>query len=328
MLPTPQALVTAGRRDYGRFDARPPLVNPLDQWSGPARQLRRMRLKEWIYFTLVHPQLFSSMAIQDANYISSSEMYACLRADAKLHQHARTGVGGTLQMPVRLYPSRARFAARDYELYYEFGPEDGDHRIEIHIGADKHGAALDASLILHGDRASAPLSVSSRIPGGQMYTHKRAFPVSGTYRIGDTELAFNADRDLALLDEHKTFLPYRTQWTWGTFATVSDGEILGANLIERQETPGEPQEGCVWIDTASRPLDDISFTRSGSAWQAVSADRQLQLSFVPDGIKHVKHQLLIAAIDYEQIFGHYSGSLYGRTITQAPGVIEQMRARL
>jgi Protein of unknown function (DUF2804) len=328
MLPSPQALVTAGRRQYGRFDARPLTVNPLDQWSGPARRLKRLRLKEWIYFTLVHPELFSAMAIQDANYVSSSEIYAWRRTDGKLHQHARTGVGGTLQMPQRLYPSRVRFAARNYELFYEFGTERGEHRIGIHIGADRHGTGLDASLVLHGERASAPLSLSSRIPGGVMFTHKRAFPVSGSYRIGDTELVFKADRDLALLDEHKTFLPYRTRWTWGTFATIADGTILGANLIERQETPGEQQEGCIWIGQALHPLNDISFARSGATWQAVSADGQLQLSFVPDGTKHVKHQLLIAAIDYEQIFGRYSGSVCGREIADVPGVVERMHARL
>jgi hypothetical protein len=323
-----QALVLDGERSYGRLPERPLQLNPLDQWSGGLRRLKRMRLKEWIYFTLLHPDLFTAMAIQDANYVSSSEIYACLRSDNRVHEHARNGLGGTLHMPERLYPSRCRFAARNYELLYEFGPAEGEHRIEIAIAAARHGAALRASLVLYGDRASAPLSVSSRIPGGAIFTHKRAFPVSGTYAVGDMTVRFDPDRDLALIDEHKSFLPYRTRWTWGTFATVADGTILGANLIERPELAGADQEGGVWIDAGIEPLDDITFTDAGDHWQVRSADASAELIFTPAGAKQVNHQLLVAAIDYRQIFGTYSGTLRGRGVDNVRGVVETMNARL
>jgi hypothetical protein len=62
----PLSLVTEGTRAFGRFDARPTVVNPLDEFVELEQRLRRFRLKEWIGFTLVHPDLYSSLVIQDA----------------------------------------------------------------------------------------------------------------------------------------------------------------------------------------------------------------------------------------------------------------------
>jgi hypothetical protein len=54
-MPELDSLVDAGQgRRYGRFAARCDSVNPLDEYSGAARSLRRFRLKEWIGFTLLH----------------------------------------------------------------------------------------------------------------------------------------------------------------------------------------------------------------------------------------------------------------------------------
>ncbi|MCL2420152.1 MAG: DUF2804 domain-containing protein, partial [Conexibacteraceae bacterium] len=81
--------------------------------------------------------------------------------------------------------------------------------------ANDKAPAIRADLTLHADRASAPLSVSSRLPGGKLYTHKALFPVSGTYSVGGANVEFDPARDLAVIDEHKSFFPYRTDWLWG-----------------------------------------------------------------------------------------------------------------
>jgi hypothetical protein len=43
----PAALVEDGVRHGGRLPARPVRVNPLDEFGGTSRLLRRLRLKEW-----------------------------------------------------------------------------------------------------------------------------------------------------------------------------------------------------------------------------------------------------------------------------------------
>src|SRR5215475_10264004 len=103
------SLVEGGVRRYGRFAARPGCVNPLDAYQGVSRALRRLRLKEWIGFTLIHPDWYSSLIMQDANYLASSEIYAYDRRTATLSQHAANAGGGSLHMPERLTSSHCSF---------------------------------------------------------------------------------------------------------------------------------------------------------------------------------------------------------------------------
>jgi hypothetical protein len=330
-------LVSGGSRAYGRFTARPDAVNPLDEPSRVPRGLRRLRLKEWVGFTLVHPELYSSMIIQDANFLASSEIYAFDRSSGKLHQHAANARGGSLGMPDTLLGSHPVFGKPGYRLEYTFSGDGKRARIQADIAATATAPAIAADLTLHGDLASPPLSVSSRIPGGKLYTHKALFPAEGTYRVGDTELAFDPGRDLAIIDEHKSLFPYRTDWLWGTLATMTGGSPVGANFAARPGVRGEEEESCIWTPAACEPLSDIRFTQAGpdptATWQVSSADGRLDVIFTPEGRKDVKVQLGVFALDYYQMFGTYRGALRSLDATEylldgVHGVCESFRARL
>jgi hypothetical protein len=331
-----EALVERGTRNYGRFANRPAHLNPRDEFPGVFGAVRRWRLKEWIGFTLVHPELYSSMIMQDAQYLASSEIYAYQRATRAFHQHSATSRGGRLGLPAVLPGSNPRFAVKGYSLEYEFGPLDGAHRIRFDIGATADAPGFQGELTLNGELAAPPLSISSRLPGGALYTHKSAFPAEGTVRFGPTEVTFDATRDLAILDEHKSFLPYRTHWLWGTFLLHADGGFLGANLVDRPELPGQPEESCLWTPGRVEPLADVAFEpESGAAsspWHIHSADGRLDVRFEPEGRKSTKHQFGVAAVDYFQMFGRYRGTVRGAERTYElvgiHGVCESMRARL
>jgi hypothetical protein len=332
----PVSLVEGRVRHYGRFASRPANVNPLDEFGGPLRALRSLRLKEWVGFTLSHPDLYSSMIIQDAHYLSSSEIYAYDRERGALHQHARNGRGGALRLPAKLAGSHCVFAAAGYRLEYEFGRDGGAHRVRFDIAASKTAAAFAGDLTLHPGQASPPLSVSSRLPGGRMYTHKAIYPASGTVRIGDEEFVFEADRDLAILDEHKSLLPYRTRWLWGTFGLHTDAGLVGANFVERPSVAGQEDESCVWTPAAAEPLADLRFEPASAdpkaAWHVASRDGRLDVTFEPEGRKQVHHQLGLFSIDYFQLFGSYRGAVRGAggvyEFDGVHGVCESMRARL
>lgn len=332
-----QALVEGGTRHYGRFAARPATVNPLDEFGPVSRVLRRQRLKEWVGFTLLHPRWYSSLIMQDAHYLASSEIYAYDRERAALHQHASTKRGGTLALPTGLAGSHCAYHTRGYTLEYDFAPDgNGLHRLRIDIAASPTAPAFGGELELHADGASAPLSVSSRLPGGRMYTHKAIFPVSGTMRIGERTIAFDPARDLAILDEHKSLLPYRTSWLWGTFALPAERGPVGANFADRPSVPGAEEESCLWVPGGCEPLTDVGFAPASTdplaPWTIASRDGRLDVTFEPEGRKSVKHQLGVFAIDYFQLFGRYRGTLRGAdreySLDGVHGVCESMRARL
>jgi hypothetical protein len=331
----PAALVEDGVRHGGRLPARPVRVNPLDEFGGTSRLLRRLRLKEWAGFTLFHPDVWSSVIVQDAQYLASCEFYAHDRRTGTLHQHAANARGGSPALPEELLDGgHCAFEKTGHRVVYDFAEREGRHT----IGATGTAPAVTAELTLDARGASAPLSVGSRLPGGgRMYTHKAVFPAEGLLRVGSEEYVFEAGRDLAVLDEHRSLLPYRTRWLWGTFALPTADGPVGANFADRPELPGEPEESGIWAPGACEPLGEISFTpeRPGdpaAPWRIASRDGRLDVVFEPEGRKEVRHQLGLFAIDYFQMYGRYRGVLRaGGTehgIDGVHGVCESMRARL
>lgn len=333
-----ETLVTQGGRATGLFDVRPTRVNPLDAFGGVRRAAQRLRLKEWVGWTLMHRELSSSLILQDANYLASSEIYVRDATSQRLTQHSATARGGSLHLPEALYGSSPKIERPGYRIAYDLGPVGGTHHIHVDIAAKGSEPAIRAELDLDGSRASAPLSVSQPLlPRGQMYTHKLVFPVSGTLTVGELTYVFDPARDLIILDEHKTFLPYRTHWLWGTFASQHHDGIVGANFCERPDVAGTPGESCLWVPDAAGaptclPLDQVAFVAESedplARWHGFSHDGQLDVTFTPDGRKDVKHQLVLAAIDYWQLYGTWSGTVAGRPVDAVRGVMEKMDARL
>lgn len=328
---TLERLVVDGKRLYGRFEARPHDVDPLDEPSKLPRSLRRFRLKEWVGFTLFHPEISSSMILQEAHYLASSEIY--VRDQKGMVEHSRNVKGGSLKLPHVLFPSNPSIAVSGYRIAYDWAEQPtGRHRISVSVDATADQEAITMELELNGANASAPLSVSSPLPGGSMYTHKVAYSASGTVTVGDRTYTFDPTRDLAVLDEHRTILPYRTNWLWGTFAGMTPDGVIGANFAERPIVPGTDEESALWTPGACEPLADITFKQETSdplsPWKITSADGRLDVTFTPEDRKGVKHQLVVASIDYWQLVGTYTGTVAGYEVKDVRGVCESMCARL
>lgn len=339
---TVDALVEQGRRHWGRFAARPDQVDPLDAVTGLRRRFEDFRLKEWVGFTLIHPDWAGSMIIQDAKYLASSEIYGYRRSTGELYEHAATG-RGRATLPSRLLEGgRCTFEVDGYRLEYHFDRDGGRHRIMINISESVAGRAFSGELELDAGRSSAPLAVSSPLRRRQtgaavaMFTYKEIFPSAGELQVDGNKIIFDPDRDFAIIDEHHSHFPYRTEWTWGTFATRAHAGIVGANFAARRQPPGTEEESCIWTPSGCEPLSDITFARLASDDRAqvrvLSADERLDLIFTPQGRKNARHQLVAVAMDYFQQCGTYRGtvrSLDGTSypIDDVPGVHEWMHAR-
>ena len=145
-------LVVAGTRRYGRLPTRPAVVDPLAEYHGLARARRRLRLKEWVGFTLLHPEVHSSLILQDAHYLASSEIYVYDRAAAVLHQHSATARGGSLNLPHNLMDNSCAIDRRGYRIAYDFSLQTGRHHIKIEIAATGEAPAIVADLTLNAPR--------------------------------------------------------------------------------------------------------------------------------------------------------------------------------
>ncbi|MDR1393444.1 MAG: DUF2804 domain-containing protein [Bifidobacteriaceae bacterium] len=330
---TATSVVEDGQRHWGRFLHTPTDANPAAALTGLRGAFESFRTKEWAGFTITHPEFFSSMIIQDAKYLLSSEWYLYDAATKSLAQHAANARAGSVRLPANILRSEVAFAAKGYRVSYSFNEER--IRVRFDLAAAKDGPAATGELILDPSKASPPLVVSARLPKGSMYTNKIIFPAAGSIRVGEREYVLDPDRDFAILDEHKSRLPYRARWTWGTFAQPVEGGYVGANFAIRPQLPDQQEESCIWTPDAAEPLANIIFSPLGDSpsadWSVRSADGRLDVVFSPFDRKDVNQQLVLAEIRYSQMYGVYSGTLRGEHRTwqfdAVHGVLEKMAMR-
>ncbi|GAA4155177.1 DUF2804 domain-containing protein [Gryllotalpicola daejeonensis] len=319
----------------GRLAERPRDFDPLAGRGGLGRRWHDFRLKEWVGFTLFHPELYGSMIIQDAKYLATSELYIHDRASGRLDEHAASGRRSELELPSAglMFGGTCAFTARGFELGYRFDEDAGSHSIRVEIAATAKAQAIRGELILDAAGASAPLVVDTPLgASASMFTHKRIYPIAGTLTVGERAYRFDPARDLVIIDEHRSRLPYRTEWTWGTFALRTEsGGIVGANFADREQPAGAEEESGIWVPDAVEPLSDVAFAPASAdplaPWTARSADGRLDVEFVPEGRKGVRRNFGIVAIDYFQLYGVYEGTVAGFAVRGTHGVLERMRMR-
>jgi hypothetical protein len=332
----PEALASGGRISFGRFDARPTSADPLAGTPAPLRWWRRTRLKGWLGFLLVHPDRSTSFIVQDAKYLASSDLLSYDHRSGAFQHRQVVGPPGSLRLPPDLFGSTVRFRRPGYDIGVELGPADGDHLIRFDVAATAGFDPVRGELTLHTANGSAPLSVSSRLPGGSMFTWKQVFGVSGTLHVGGHAITYDPDRDVAIVDEHRSLLPHRTDWTWGTFAALVDDAVVGASFASRPHEAGQEEESALWVGGGSEPLSEITFSTDPddptSPWSITSLDGRLDVTFTPSRRHTVHRDLGLFAIDYFTMYGTYDGVVRGvsgaHRIEGVHGVCERMHARL
>ncbi|MDR1236882.1 MAG: DUF2804 domain-containing protein [Propionibacteriaceae bacterium] len=330
---TAASVVDNGQRHWGRFLRTPSNANPAAAFPGLKGAFESFRTKEWVGFTITHREFFSSMIVQDAKYLLSSEWYLSDIASQSLAQHAANLLAGSVRLPADILHSQVNFAAKGYHIHYGFSEQQVV--ITIDLAQTKTAPAVHGKILLDAAKAAPPLVVSTRLPKGSMYTNKIIFPASGAISVGNRASVFDPSQDFAILDEHKSHLPYRTTWTWGTFALPVEGGYAGANFAIRPALPGQEEESCIWTPDAAEPLANVHFTQlrddPRSDWSIESTDGRLDVLFSPLGHKGVDQQLVLAEIHYLQMYGQYSGILRGENGTwefkEVHGVCEKMDMR-
>ncbi len=326
-------LTIGGRLQYGWMPTRPRRADPLDGARSPLTPLRRTRLKEWLGVFITHPEWSAGFLLNDAKYLTASDFHAYHWASDTLVTHATSG---GVRLPADVLDRVASATRPGYDICCEFGGDGGTHRIAIDLAADDDGPAVRGDLTLDGASASAPLSVSERLPRGSMYTWKQAFPVSGTLRVGEQTIEYLPTRDVLLVDEHRSLLPYRTDWDWGTFAFPTADGIVGANFASRPHRADQRGESGLWIDGGCEPLGEVTFTPAGDdpldPWTITSDDGRLEVEFTPRRRKPTLIDYKVVIMDYFMMYGSYRGVLRGarrsHEVRDVHGSCERMHARL
>lgn len=336
----PLALVEGGRIAEGFF--RLP-VRRVDMLSAtkPAVPLgrlgRRLRLKEWVGFGICHPDLYGGILVQHAGFAASGAVYLYDRRHKRHYEWSVFDLPTRAHMPESLWHDETRCGRGDRRMRFEHDLDHGRHRIDVAIKAGRGMPAVRVDLELRQDLGLVePLVIS--LPIGRehhTYTHKSPLETAGTIRIGADVFTFDPTRDLCNLDEQKTYYPYRSAWWWGSFAVrTAAGRAVMLNVVNQMTSPDHPGEDAMWVDGKLQwlPRPTIEPAGEDGVWRIADAAGRMQLTFRSAGAKTENMNLGLAAIDYAQHYGEWSGTLVddqGEThrIDAAFGALERMQAR-
>ncbi len=320
---TPERLVGKdGLIRFGTFRRPFENLNILDspltsQGKGIPMPLKWTRLKEWQHFGIVTPAKYFGMVVFNAKFMSVSFVYCYDREKKVFLEHSRQGTGRTAKVAPQLYNGYCEFKQKGYSLTFENRLESGFHRLSFDIKEKKGLPAMRADIRLAEDLDTMePLvQVSPVKPWRPLYTHKAALPAEGFVEVGGERLELDPARDIALMDEQKTFYPYFSFWEWSTAAgRDAAGRIVAFNLCRNMIADDETaNENCLWVDGKISLLSAARFDFDQSdvmkKWKMRTTDSRVSLEFEPAGERAEKINLGLIKSDFHQPFGLYNGSI-------------------
>ncbi len=252
LMEAPDRAVVDGQVQFGRFNKPFRELNLLDARCGIPRLfgLRRLRLKEWVHFALIHPDWYLSMAVVDAGFMATSWLHVFDRQKSKAFEHVRKLPPWKFHAPANVLDHSAEFETRGYRVFVHNHVENHMHLLQIEVSAQRSLPSVSGTVTPHEDPArTQPLVAMLPLgPNRPMFTHKSGGPVSGSLEIAGQRVEFTPNRDAGLLDFHKAYYPRQTFWRWATFATIdSSGNLLGVNLTQNVIKDDERfNENCIW----------------------------------------------------------------------------------
>jgi hypothetical protein len=311
LLDPPPAVIEQGKPRVGRFRAPVPVVNI----NGGG--LARMRLKEWHYTAITTQDYFVAFAVVQLGYVANVFAYVVPRARPSRVKQLELVVplGRGLEFAPSSTHGTTRFARGVNEIVTLEGA-----RLSGHVVCEG-GASLALVHALSNDRVA--------------YTHKgNLYATSGHLAFDGTPIPLSGG--FATLDWTRSQASRETRWNWASFAgRDTEGRPLGLNLSADvyDDARGESEENAAYLDGTVRGLAGVTFTVPRSPdrmpWRITSKHGdEVSLVFSPLGVRAQDLDVGIVKSRFVQPYGTFTGTLLGRRVESAFGVVEDHLAVL
>ncbi len=307
-----------GRPRFGVFPGAVREVNVADYrhrtaMGGPAGPFARwLGFKQFQYFGIISDAALFGCALANLRTLGLGFVYLHVPGRGMVVERSvRTPLGLGLELsgsPVA-GESRMKAGALDVRFGYQDAPRRKTMRVRL-------GNELAVEAVLDESAAGfEPMSLCTRIGrNGWVYAHKVAgVPVAGTIRHGDAAIDLASAHAYAHHDFSAGYMRRETFWNWACLSGETvDGRPVGLNVsCGVNETSFT--ENCFWLDGKLHALGLCHFTyewdRPMEPWRVASNDGRLDLTFVAEGQHAERLDLGLAASDFKQIFGRFSGTL-------------------
>ncbi|HOO55543.1 MAG TPA: DUF2804 domain-containing protein [bacterium] len=343
---TPERIVENGKFNYGVFKTPFKNLNMQDAELAGAlrllpRPLRKLRLKDWQHYAIIHPDFYFGTVIFNAHFTAKAFFYAYDRRNGRLIEYLKMPLSHRVHVAENLFNGTSSVNEKGFSIEYTNRIGEGHHDIKIDIGecGDKPAVKCDIQ-VLEDTTATQPLIVSLPLGGNRsMYSHKVVCPAAGTIATGGETVTLEPGRDIALVDVHKAYYPHHFWWKWANFAGFdSSGKIIGANLTDNLIKDQAAWNECaVWYDGKLSLLGPITFdfdpAETTRPWHIRDSEGRVELDFVPEKEKIEELNLGLFRTHYRQPLGCFNGYLVDDSgmhheVREIFGVAEHMDSHL
>lgn len=313
--PSPEALVINGQTQWGTFDTALSKINLLDSENPLGTKfpkfLKPFRLKEWEAFQIDSEDYFVLGAIYQTNVASLNILSLWDKKKNTLQTWQSYARPSQLVMADNLIESVNHLSTSNSSLWFHNQLDKGLCRIEGRFkGKNKDKPNFSLNCLLTS--CSKPSVVSMPLGKNRgLYTHKEVFNVSGSMQIGAEKINFT-DSNLAIIDDHKGFYPYKLHYDWITgMETHENGDVLAFNLTKNQVIkPVEYNENLLWLNGERHPLPPVHFEhQKDGTWHIRDDIGYVDLVMKPEQHLIIKNDFIVSKIDYHAPFGTFSGTL-------------------
>ncbi len=268
--------------------------------------------KQFQYFGVISDELLFGCALANLRTLGLAFVYLHLPGRGLVvEKSVRTPLG--LGLELSRSPITGRSRLRSGALSVQFGYEDHPRAKSMRVTLGRK-LTIDARM----DETAAgfePMSLCTRIGrNGWVYAHKVAgVPVTGRIRFEGAELDLATARSFGHHDFSAGYMRRETFWNWACLSGESaDGRPVGLNVsCGVNETSFT--ENCFWLDGRIHRLGlchfEYDWDRPLEPWRVTSNDGRLDLTFESEGQHRERLDLGLAASDFKQIFGRFSGEL-------------------
>jgi hypothetical protein len=315
---TPQLIDSSGDAQFGIFDSPVNEINYRDFELYSPLGRRRGKLARWFGFKqfqflgALSPRLLFGCALADTNLVGTAFVYLYDPVTNHYEEHSfRPLLARGLKFDQRPEDGSASFSTPGAEITMQTSPHSEQRSLHVDLAS---GVSIDAQFN-ESEPAIEPMRICTRSGAtGWVYARKTAGQaVTGTVRWRDHDYDLAALGTLGHNDWSAGYMRRRTYWNWSCLAARDQhGAVVGLNAAAGVNETGFT-ENCFWRDGKLHKIDSVNFHYDRrdlmKPWRVTSYDGCIDLRFEPVGSHRENVNALVAATNFNQLFGRYSGVL-------------------
>lgn len=312
---SPDQLITDGQFNFGRYTTPIPIINMMAADIKPAF-LKNIQLREWQAFQCLSDDHFFFGALYNTKKIGLVQFIIYdINSRQRIH-YERKVAPWEIKLPNGLFDTRALFRSPNCYFQIEHNVAEAKLKVEIDIKAARKTPAIYANLVAEHDVSKfEPVVVCLPFSKTRaMYAHKCLMPVEGDIAFGASRVDLKAEESHFIIDDHKGFYPYISQYDWATGMGFSpEGQRIGFNLTDNQiKDQKKYNENVLWLNGQGHPLPPIKFYRpegDQSTWYIRDENGIVDLTFTPQTMNRLNLNLVIMKSKYAAPYGFFNGHI-------------------